>query len=546
MNKIIIEESDSQEKIFTYQTNEIRIPLNSLISPNAEAKQALMNSDIKNKLVILIGSGNGVLPNLLFKEIESIAHILIIEPFQDILLNNFINYQHPKITFFHKEELTSSSLSYILNKFVGIKTEIIVHPNYDRLPEEYIKDIISLIKEASISAIIENNTSAQFALDWFIQPLLNMEVMLNNPSIEVLKGKFKNKKAILVSAGPSLNEGIDYIKKWKDYFYIFAVGPTLKVLLNHNIVPDFVISIDSSDINYEKHFMGIDFNGIMIFESIVNNRILKNHKGTFIHSTSQVERITDLFLKDKKTFMQAPSVAIYSYQVIDYLGFEEVYLIGQDLALDKGSYYADGIGFGNENQSSDDVVKSNNGGYVTTTKPLKIFKESFEICNKNLINSVKAYNLSLNGAEIKGIPFMKYNDVKVPTLKKESVGKIEFEPQDIKYKDISNKLINEVEDLLLYVKKVISKINHLDKNNDISSLGIFMVKLRGYEVLENVIAYYLDFEFKRIANVLAVNDDILGVKQIFIEFEKFINLLYKFLIDLTENKLWRILKNQVN
>ena len=64
----------------------------------------------------------------------------------------------------------------------------------------------------------------------------------------------KDVPAIIVSAGPSLDknlaEMINYKDKLKDYF-IIAGNRTLKTLINNNIKPDLLVTVDPNEITHE-------------------------------------------------------------------------------------------------------------------------------------------------------------------------------------------------------------------------------------------------------------------------------------------------------
>ena len=52
--------------------------------------------------------------------------------------------------------------------------------------------------------------------------------------------------AIIVSAGPSLNENIEELKKAKNKAFIIAVDTAMKPLLRNGIIPDMYAIIDGT------------------------------------------------------------------------------------------------------------------------------------------------------------------------------------------------------------------------------------------------------------------------------------------------------------
>ena len=74
----------------------------------------------------------------------------------------------------------------------------------------------------------------------------NTKYTKNASSIAELKGKFSDKIGVVVGSGPSLRK-IDqtkYLKKYRNFFFIIACDGALYYLLNKNIVPDLVVTLD--------------------------------------------------------------------------------------------------------------------------------------------------------------------------------------------------------------------------------------------------------------------------------------------------------------
>ena len=84
----------------------------------------------------------------------------------------------------------------------------------------------------------------------------NYRYYLTSQGIDVLKDKFSGETAILVAAGPSLDEKIEFIRSNVGKTIIICVNNALKTLYQHGIIPDIVVIIDSS-VLVEESFQGI-------------------------------------------------------------------------------------------------------------------------------------------------------------------------------------------------------------------------------------------------------------------------------------------------
>ncbi len=61
------------------------------------------------------------------------------------------------------------------------------------------------------------------------------------------KGQYTDKHCLVCGAGPSLNENIELIKKYREHFTIFGVDSSLKPLYKKGVFPDYVLTIDPCD-----------------------------------------------------------------------------------------------------------------------------------------------------------------------------------------------------------------------------------------------------------------------------------------------------------
>ena len=70
--------------------------------------------------------------------------------------------------------------------------------------------------------------------------------------IDALSGLFKEKPALIVSAGPSLNQSLPLLKEARGKCVMIAVDAAMNPLQAHGITPDFIVTLDFRDVNFEK------------------------------------------------------------------------------------------------------------------------------------------------------------------------------------------------------------------------------------------------------------------------------------------------------
>lgn len=516
---ISVTQSDSNNNIYVYEDSLQKTPLNSLYSPEKEIERFLRKfTEIKKHFVIFIGFGNGTLLEKLTesKVYEENAHFLFIEPFPEVKLSeNHIKIfkSFEKLSFIYSENFTSLYFANYLSELIGISVTIQIHPNYMKANDSKIKDCLKVINEGIETKEILNTTEMKFAIDWVLEPLANLGSMVKSINIRELQGKFKGERAMLIASGPSLKKHMNFIKKNKNVYHLFSLGPSLRLLLENEIEPEFALSLDSGKVNYESHFKGIEYNGNLIYETTSNSKIQAEHAGDLIVVKSTADHVTSQYFHDLYSLPSAsPSVAIFALKVIAYLGFSEVYLVGQDLALLDGKYYAEGIkhtGISNDIKQ-ELMVEDNQGGQVGTTRSLKIFLETFEFLIKTLPPGMQIYNLSENGAKIAGAEFIKESSI---VESKKNIVSFSKEPTqsnrnpELIIQDFTKSLITLKEE----VKKGLNGLNRLIKMAVVSPKDMEKVlkdyrKITKNEILDKVILSHLTFMFHRITNTFKMMD----------------------------------------
>jgi hypothetical protein len=78
------------------------------------------------------------------------------------------------------------------------------------------EDFIDVLKNFIAETIMRIKTEASLSEIWFRCYMSNIPHILKSSPIDNLYNSFKNKPAIIVSAGPSLNKNINLLKDYQD------------------------------------------------------------------------------------------------------------------------------------------------------------------------------------------------------------------------------------------------------------------------------------------------------------------------------------------
>ncbi|MGC5324880.1 motility associated factor glycosyltransferase family protein [Brevibacillus sp. SYSU BS000544] len=507
---IISQLADSGDSVYVYQdvSNQKNVPLNSLYSPEKEAEKFLRKVEIHNKVIILIGSGNGAVIRKLLDSTEKFIHLLVIEPFKGIFLDTELFSDKENVTFFQYESMSHLTFLEFIQDFNSVETELLIHPNYDRTESNLLHKIIMELTQTIRLARVNQNTQENLRKEWIIEPLLNLEYNAELTPLQELKDLFIGEKAILVASGPSMKELIPFVKNAQKSAYVLAAGSAINGLLHHDIVPDFAASFDSSQINFEAHFKDTKYSGPLFVGSIVNNDILKYHKGPTIVARLSGDHITKRALPELMHFKSVPSVAVFGLQILQYLGFSEIYLVGQDLALVNGKYYSEGVKEhkGSINQKAELLVESNSGDQVPTTYGLYPFLHSFVELIKIIDKSkTKIFNLSKHGAKIDGAPYIEEDKVVFLEERKEIHFSVNPKVSSINGLTITDNILEEIKSFKKDLEKSKKDLDRLNPNvvsvTDMKRVIRLFSRTRNHTIFEDVVTPQFSFVIQRISNI---------------------------------------------
>lgn len=416
----------------------------SLFNENAHLVQYL-NSKInfenltfsKIYKFIFIGTGVGVHLHEIYKKINSF-NTLIVEPNLEIFRLSLFLIDY---SVFNKDNKTlhlciaggKNNLNESLTHFSLNHQYMNYNIKYHLFSTEY-KDILNNI----IDFYADNNPFAfsyRNILGVFQRTITVMkekQLFINKHLISDTDIS-RNQDVLLISAGPSIDKNLEWIKNNQSKFIIICVDVILKKLEKNSIIPDIVVTIDPS----------FTCAGYLTTE---NEKFLEN---TAVILLSQQHRDTiEVAKKLNSYYLQVleinenlgsafslPNVGTFSLAVAIILGFKNLYLIGSDAAFDQvtGSRYAedsshtqvDSLEKTNNNDivSRNDIltIKGNLRNKIKSNRELLEFRNTYEHflhIHKDL--DLKAYNLS-DGAFIEGLKPLKIENIKTEELKEKDI-----------------------------------------------------------------------------------------------------------------------------
>lgn len=418
--------------------------------------------------------------------------IFVVEPHPEVFYYMITNYElaelFAKKNFFLLVADFECAPQYF-NEYILKKSFIVKASNLQFYTSKYLqafeKDTFKLQKrfiESIRSALFMIGNSTEDTMIGLLQNLLNLKKFCSSMSICKLENKYNSMPAVVVSAGPSLQKNIQYLKRApRTNILIFAVDTVLEKLLNMGIIPDAVFTIERPKIVYEYFYENVEIPDELVFVGppVVYPGILnKFNHDRIIFPLKQDEKINEWlnYLVSNKADLipTGSSVAHLAFSFARYLGCDPIIFIGQDLAYgEDGSTHTRGSIYDNkkiEREEDELCVEGYYGNKVKTKRTWRNFQiwfeEEFYKTKQLIINSTEGgvrlkhtkqltLEQSLNEyATKKRKPLFKIIDELYEPL---------FEEKNIIYDKIMNEA-NSLRKFSLLMQSLLEKLDKIENN----------------------------------------------------------------------------------
>ena len=253
-------------------------------------------------------------------------------------------------------------------------------------------------------------TSARFSFEWSRNLFLNMKYISKCPPIQRLMGEWKGKPAVVAASGPSLNDAIPELKKYRDRYLLISAGSSLSRLIDEGLKPDFCLSFDGGYGNYEAHFKGLKSDIPLIWDHIINHKILENYPGPMaIMRMWPLDFFATYLGEEFGSISIGPSIANTAMDFAAKIGADPIILTGQDCGYKGEKSHAEGIHLnGHINRSpKTDMFLEGVTDRINSDHTMQVFVNCFEIRLRDI--KQKVINTSF-GARLLGTVDMELSE----------------------------------------------------------------------------------------------------------------------------------------
>ncbi len=362
-----------------------------------------------------------------------------------------------------------------LQEKAGFKLPLFSPPALSKANSEWFAAFHEELRRRSEKREINLNTLKRFGSLWLKNIAKNRSEMKARQGIVRFKGVLQGFPALLLAAGPTLDNVLPLLKALREKCVVIAADTALRACLREGVQPDFLVLVDPQYWNY-RHVAGLSCPGtFLITESAAWPAVFRLEcRDIFLCSSLfPIGKFIEERTEKKGALGAGGSVATTAWDFARYIGAGHIYAAGLDLGYPKGKTHFRGALFEEEAHASSSrlntaeqasvaalfsagafMTESALGGAVLTDKRLNLYAWWFE--NAFSSAEVKTILLSAEGVKIAGAGLASAESLKALPDRRAQIdallGKIEAEAAAEKEGDAqraAERAFEKVEDELL-------------------------------------------------------------------------------------------------
>lgn len=381
---------------------------------------------VDDTIVLVFGLGNGTYIKRLM-ELNKDCMIIIYEPCANVFWHMFGDEKIAEMmendrVFLTVEGISDGLFSAMLETVVNYANYSFVInavlPNYPQIFADKYKWTLDIQLYTIKRIVVNRNTEMYYNEEMLGNVMKLSKDIIEQYSIVQLEGIVQKKgwndmPAVLIAAGPSLDNNIEELKRVKDSVFIMAVDTALNTVLKHGIIPDMTISVDGHKplvLFEDKRVKNIP----MSVSPISNAKVIELSNAKRFYELGQGEFMTKLYGSLGKKSYGLPtggSVSNNACSLLVLMGFQTIIFMGLDLA------YPGGVKHTQEAYHKEEKIDKKNkeyieiediyGGKVYTEMNMQLYLKWFEayIQMNSQIRFIDATEggALIHGAEVKSM-----------------------------------------------------------------------------------------------------------------------------------------------
>ena len=315
-------------------------------NPLAEANEVFaMSQNSPVAIHLVYGLGLGYLFQI--ASLNSQGTVILYEPDLNILWLAFTLVDFSIDILKKNVYLTDSfnTVTNIIHEKSGMKnTPVLLSlPSQRELNKESFNILVKKLQDIVGSFSLDLKYTKQKMYSSLLMLLRNLRTLPKEYPLARFKDILKNKTAVVVSAGPTLDRNIETLRKYRNNFVLFTVGTAVKTLYANGIKPNFLCIIETY--NSARQVEGLDLEDVNFITEPHSNPVLRNFKYKNIFSHISANTPTNHFWaeicgEEIEEYWSKGTVSYTALNCARLLGCSKIILVGQDLAYIEGQCYS--------------------------------------------------------------------------------------------------------------------------------------------------------------------------------------------------------------
>ncbi|MBN2554190.1 MAG: motility associated factor glycosyltransferase family protein [Spirochaetales bacterium] len=308
----------------------------------------------------------------------------------------------------------------------------------------YYRQADTLLSTVFDKQRVNINTLGRFAALWVRNLLSNLARFTASAGIRAGRDSFSGVPALVLAAGPSLDEILPDLDALRQRFLLVAVDTSYRFCRLTDVEPDFLVTVDPQYWN-SRHLDRLPRRGaLLVSESSANPRIFRTAAGPeedifFVSSFFPLGTYIEEIIGQRGLIGAGGSVATTAWDLCRYLGCSAIYMAGLDLGFPgkqthaRGAFFeetmhtssgrlstAEQMTFDYLHQARPVALTNNRGGLTLSDQRMLIYKSWFENQIEQCARRGEAdsYSLSAEGIAVRGMKHVELREaLRLPVMR---------------------------------------------------------------------------------------------------------------------------------
>ena len=246
--------------------------------------------------------------------------------------------------FLYAHDPSDDEIATVLRGRSSKSVSIISHRGCYQTAPDYYLNLVRKAKSYLSTKEVNIATLAKFEKLWTLNCVKNMGQFASLPGANIFYDKFRDYDAVVVCAGPSLEDDLVWLRRVSHNVVVVGVDTSYRVLSRAGIEPHFCLCVDPQVIN-ARYFEGMrPTKSVLVADPTVHASVFRFFKGRSVICSMPFDMMkwAEEITGEKGELTHGGSVSTNACDFAKRLGVRRVILLGQDLSFTKDRAHVKG------------------------------------------------------------------------------------------------------------------------------------------------------------------------------------------------------------